>query len=269
MDQDDKAFCDRDKFKAILSDLDEQWTSTLAKQIRRSVRRTRPARMDVEKSKMMPVLLPQEGSQLPHSEDLDVHVIVAEVYSPPRMCEMVEKLGMKCGFSLDLTTKDENGQAWDFSQQHFRAKALKLLDEEKPMLLVVCPPCTMSSTMQNVNIVKMDAADVKMRTEAAVSHFAFALLLCIRQSQAGRKFVIEHPVGASSWALRLTNLLAQCPGTRNVNLDFCMLGMKSSDDQGEAPAKNRTKVMTNSDAIAATLETYKCNGLHRQVALEH
>ena len=170
---------------------------------------------------------------------------------------------------MDLTTKDESGQAWDFSQQHFRAKALKLLDEEKPMLLVVCPPCTMFSTMQNVNIAKMDEADVKMRTEAAVSHFAFALLLCIRQSQAGRKFVIEHPVGASSWALRLTNLLAQCPGTRSVNFDFCMLGMKSSDDQGEALAKKRTKVVTNSDAIAATFEKYQCNGLHTHVALEN
>ena len=163
---------------------------------------------------------PRGGIQLPNVVDLDMDVVVAEVYSPPRMCEMAEKLGMKGGFSLDLTTKNETRQAWDFSQQHFRAKALKLLDEEKPMLLVVCPPCTMFSTMQNVNIAKMDKADVKIRTEAAVSHFAFAVLLCIRQSQAGRKFVIEHPVGASSWALRLTNLLA-----RSVNFNFCMLGM--------------------------------------------
>ena len=147
--------------------------------------------------------------------DLGKQVVVAEVYSPPRMCEMAEKLNMKGGFSLDLTTKDENGQAWDLSQQHFRTKALKLLEEVKPMLLVVCPPCTMFSTMQNVNIAKMDETDVKMRTEAAVSYFA------------------------------------------------------SSDDQGEAPARKRTKVATNSKAIAAALERYQCDGLHRHVTLEN
>ena len=145
---------------------------------------------------------------------------------------------------------------------------MKLQDETKPLLLVVSPPCTMFSTMQNVNIGKMDEADVRTRTEAAVSHFAFAFLMCIRQSQGGRSFVIEHPVGASSWALRLTNLLAQCPNTRGVNFDFCMLGMKSSDDQGEALAKKRTKIVTNSKAIADELEKYQCDGLHRHVILE-
>ena len=120
--------------------------------------------------------------------DLGKQVVVAEVYSPPRMCEMAEKLNMKGGFSLDLTTKDENGQAWDLSQQHFRTKALKLLEEVKPMLLVVCPPCTMFSTMQNVNIAKMGEADVKTRTEAAVFRTLRSHSLCayasLRQEEA-------------------------------------------------------------------------------------
>ena len=185
----DKSLCDREKFKTMLSDFDEQWTSTLSRQTRKGARTTKPARLNAEKAQVICAV--ESGTQ----------VVVAEVYSPPRMFEMAEKLNMKGGFSLDLTTKDENGQAWGLSQQYFRTKALKMLEEVKPMLLVVCPPCTMFSTMQNVNIAKMGEADVKTRTEAAVSHFAFAFLLCIRQSQAGRSFVLEHPVGASSWAL--------------------------------------------------------------------
>ena len=47
-----------------------------------------------------------------------------------------------------------------------------------------------------------------------------------------------------------------------------MLGMKSADEQGEGPAKKRTKVATNSRAIAAALEHYQCDGLHRHVILE-
>ena len=49
----DRSLCDRDKFKMILSDLDEQWTSTLTKQTRRSARMTRPARMHVGKTRMV------------------------------------------------------------------------------------------------------------------------------------------------------------------------------------------------------------------------
>ena len=37
-------------------------------------------------------------------------------------------------------------------------------------------------------------------------------------------------------------------GVRVVKLDFCMLGMKTTDDNGkEASARKRTKVMTNSN----------------------
>ena len=40
---------------------------------------------------------------------------VAEVYSPSRVAEMARRIGMKSGWSLDLTCADEeDGEAWDF-----------------------------------------------------------------------------------------------------------------------------------------------------------
>ena len=46
-----------------------------------------------------------------------------------------------------------------------------------------------------------------------------------------------------------------------------MLGMRSRDGFGEAPARKRTTVATNSEAIAATLEGYQCSRDHRHAQL--
>ena len=42
---------------------------------------------------------------------------VSEVYSPPRITAMAEKVGLDPGWALDLTVADEDGLAWDFSIQ--------------------------------------------------------------------------------------------------------------------------------------------------------
>ena len=77
----------------------------------------------------------ERGSKLPKE-----WVQVAEVYSLPRMIEVARQLGMKAGFALDLTNKDEEGNQWDFSKEQMRAKALKLVDEERTAILILSPP---------------------------------------------------------------------------------------------------------------------------------
>ena len=88
-----------------------------------------------------------------------VHVEIADVYSPPRITNMVEMFGMKSGFALDLTTNCEDGKAWDISISSVRVKALKLQEETKERMLALSPACTMFSTMRSVNISRMDKAD--------------------------------------------------------------------------------------------------------------
>ena len=52
-------------------------------------------------------------------------------------------------------------------------------------------------------------------------------------------------------------------GIRVVQLNFCMLGMKTTDDNGkEAAARKRTKVMTNSNAVALLLQEAQCRSEH-------
>ena len=52
-----------------------------------------------------------------------------------------------------------------------------------------------------------------------------------------------------------------------MNFDFCMLGMRSKDQGGEGPAKNKTGIMTNSPLLTEELNKFQCNKEHRHVEL--
>ena len=85
--------------------------------------------------------------------------IVAEFYSTPRVSALAKELpsyGIAPGLALDLTVPDENGEPWDFSRPSMRAKAEKMLDEQKPTLLIGTPMCTAFSTWQYINDKKRD-----------------------------------------------------------------------------------------------------------------
>ena len=77
-------------------------------------------------------------------------VDVAEIYSPPRMAAMASRLGYTPGFSMDLTTLDEDGRPLDFSLAATQRKALRRWELDKPYLLVASPPCTALSALQHL-----------------------------------------------------------------------------------------------------------------------
>ena len=230
--------CSRDMLKSIIDDLDKQGCRKVQRRLRRA-------------------------GQLQGEPACDV----AEAYSRPRMTDMAKKLGYSEGFALDLRTSAEDGEPWDLSQKHIQQKALELQAKMAPYLLIVSPPCTWFSTLQAWNVGKMEAGKVSEEVKNAMNHLAFAVILCTRQAQAGRKFLFEHPAAASSWTTGIMNKLFQHRDAQNVNFDFCMMGMKSSDEEGEAPARKRTGALTNSKAIAEMLRQAQCEGSHRHVKL--
>ena len=52
---------------------------------------------------------------------------ISEVYSPPRVEPYGRKAGFPGGFSLDLTTCDDQGRPWDFNREDCRARARALV----------------------------------------------------------------------------------------------------------------------------------------------
>ena len=74
---------------------------------------------------------------------------------------MASKLGYLTGFSMDLTTQDEDGMPWDLSLAATQRKALRRSEVDKPYLLAASPPCTAFSVLQNLKRDKREAAEVQ------------------------------------------------------------------------------------------------------------
>ena len=188
-----------------------------------------------------------------------------EIYSPPRVTQLISELGLRPAWSLDLTTVDpEDGKPWDFSMADKRAKAVRMLDRDKPLMLVACPMCGPFSAINNLNYAKMTPEEIKEKLKKAMEHVKFSLDLCLRQYKAGRLFVFEHPTSASSWSTDMLQQMADLEGVYTARFDFCQLGMTTKDETGQpAPAKKRTTVLTNSPNLAEVLRRAQCQGLHQ------
>ena len=65
---------------------------------------------------------------------------------------MVTKLGLRGGWSLDLSQPcTHTGKTWNCVKEEDRQWAKRRLYADKPELLVVCPPCTLSSSLQHLS----------------------------------------------------------------------------------------------------------------------
>ena len=194
---------------------------------------------------------------------------VSEVYSPPRMAKAAAALGLRDGWSLDLTTSDESGQPWDFSKLQARTRAMALVKADKPFLLVCSPMCGPFSELQELfNYPGKPTAEVKEKLEAGLMHVKFCLELCVEQYQQGRAFMFEHPAGASTWYTDMIQQVATLPGVEIVKFDFCVLGMTAPDVNGkDGPVRKRTSVMTNSPSIQLLLREARCHRQHKHTHL--
>ena len=195
---------------------------------------------------------------------------VCEAYSPPRMTVMAARHGLKAGWSFDLTNVDpDDGKPWDLSRPEKQAKAMKKLEDDEPMMLVLSPMCGPFSTLQSVfNYPKMQKGEVEDKVRDAMEHVKFCLKLCLEQYRNGRLFLFEHPAGAASWSMKAMQEMKLLDGVQTVKFDFCMLGMRSTNDKGEdAAAQKRTQVMTNSNALAVLLTEAQCRGEHEHAQL--
>ena len=124
---------------------------------------------------------------------------VCEVYSPPRVVPAARAMGLPGGWSLDLTTHDAEGRAWDFDKSEVRARCRKLVRESRPAVIVGSPMCTMFSQLQRMNRGNYDPQEWSRMRVKAIMHLTFAFELYETQVVAGRYFVHEHPLIADSW----------------------------------------------------------------------
>ena len=86
-----------------------------------------------------------------------------------------ERLGLRPGDSMDLTTTDAEGKAWDFSNEAQRRRALQRIRDTEPSLVVGSPMCAMFSPLQALSCKKTDPMRFRKAYQEAVSHLKFCL----------------------------------------------------------------------------------------------
>ena len=117
-----------------------------------------------------------DGKKYRRETKQGVKRLVSEIYSPPRVTKMLEKMPnseVLPGFALDITTYDENGEPWDSRRAGMRNKAGKMLEETKPTILIGPPGCREFSTWQNQNNQRGDPELVKRKYAEAMVHMKF------------------------------------------------------------------------------------------------
>lgn len=114
----------------------------------------------------------------------------------------------------------------------------------------------MYSTLQNLNLGKMQPSVRDRRFQDAHCLLDFAMLVAERQIQRGKFFCHEHPAQATSWRRASVQRVAQLPGCQTVTFDQCRVGLMTPASQ--MPLRKRTTLLTNSPAVVNTFRPLQC-----------
>ena len=97
--------------------------------------------------------------------------------------------------------------------------------------------------MQNLNKKKGSTEWEKFKQKDLVL-LKFAMKVAKLQARAGRYFMFEHPMRATSWSESCVAEVAALPGVGAVGMDMYAFGLKSTDRDGEGYAQKRTRILS-------------------------
>jgi len=197
-----------------------------------------------------------------HSEAIvnEINAVVSEIYSPPRVTKtarILSRRGILPGFALDLTTHDDEGNPWDFDVESQESKAVKLLYDTEPDLLVGSPMCKDFSPWQRLNKARSPNPEKYVSAKrSSLNHLEFVCHTYEIQYSGGRLLLHEHPQQASSWDEECIVRIMKLPGVDYIDMDQCQLGQKDSEGN---PIKKPTRWLSNSRCILEALSK-RCGG---------
>ena len=135
---------------------------------------------------------------------------VAEVFSPPRVAAMAEELGHRSGGSYDLQT------GYDLSSSVDRMKCMKELRQADPDVLIICPPCSPFSLLQELNRGRTSESTWKLRLAEGKEHLAYGMKLYEWQIRRGKWAIFEHPATSRAWQEEVVQRVLRFPGVQRV-----------------------------------------------------
>ena len=123
---------------------------------------------------------------------------ILEVYSPPRVTGLMDKIKGIPGLALDLTTEDTDGRPWDFNCEDKREKAKRMVRNKEALLVIGSPMCAAFSRLQHLNFGRLSKEEVDKVLEYGKKHLEFCMELYRIQLDNGLYFLHEHPASARS-----------------------------------------------------------------------
>ena len=161
-------------------------------------------------------------------------VLVAELFSPPRFTLEAEKLG-KMGLSYDIQ------QGCDLDNPETQARVSRELDEARPELLVVCPPCRNRGGWEHLNRCYRSPIETARLIRKSRRQVDFCTDQIHRQLRRGGEFMFEHPLPSEVWKDPPMAALKRRFGVKRV--DMCAYNLKCPDTA--VPIQKATGIMTS------------------------
>ena len=118
---------------------------------------------------------------------------------------------------------------FDLTSSQVRQEVATLIEREAPLFLIGAPPCTVFSSMQNINQRRNVGEAWEVKYQQGLAHLECAVQLYWEQISRGRFFIHEHPATASSWGLPMIKV-ERHPGVQIVTGDMCRWGMTLEKD---------------------------------------
>ena len=127
--------------------------------------------------------------------------------------------------ALDLRTCKPNGMPWDFRKRSDRRLAYTTVRDMRPQWVIGSPPCTAFSSWQHLNAKRMSPEARRAQLDEGRQHLRFMISIYRMQLREGRKFLHEHPNGASSWREPAMVSLLNHADVDTVTSDQCMYNL--------------------------------------------
>ena len=182
--------------------------------------------------------------------------LIAELFNPERFKREARKQGLMPGQAFDLVL------GHDLLKKEYRDEVRRYVREMKPGLLVISPPCTLFSALQNL-LKYHDKTEAQKREFAtklmqAKMLLRFGVEMAKEVSGYGGHFVFEHPLTSKAWQEPELQRLMNNESVYLVKNDQCMFGLTSSAGRLH---RKPTGWCTSSRSIAEALDV-RCDGSH-------
>lgn len=179
------------------------------------------------------------------------NVLATEVFTDTEpIARAVRRRGLHAGDSLTLSS------GWDFRKALDRSRALDLIRQRRPYVVMLAFPCGPWSPLQFLN----PALDLPEKRAEGLVLIKFAIQVARLQVAGGRHFLMENPRPCLEWKTEELEKFLDEPYAMKVTIDMCYFNLRAANGPHH---RKRTQLVTSMQAVVSTLLHCQCPGNHQ------